>query len=41
MLSACLWWNNSTTPPADGTALYLMYTSTDFFNSAGLTILTK
>jgi hypothetical protein len=39
--SACLWWNNAQSSPPDGTALYLMYSSTDYFSSIGTTILVQ
>ncbi|MET1112409.1 MAG: hypothetical protein ABWX67_12880, partial [Allosphingosinicella sp.] len=39
--SACLWANNATSSPADGTALYLMYTSVDYFSSIGVSILVQ
>lgn len=39
--SACLWANNATSSPADGTALYLMYTSVDYFPSIGVSILVQ
>lgn len=39
--SACLWAGGSTSSPADGSTLYIMYSSVDFFATKGFTILVK